>query len=194
MDELLRMFDALARLETASAASPPGDAGDRDDAEPSTAELADERPFAPIEQLRLHARALEEACRIQRAYLRWIEGPREPSDAGNEHDRLTALLIRIRHLFLRHPLAAQEAFGALMAEGRQFAQTPEGQRWQRRLTGSTLVRRGRRIWDVLSIRMFEDEAATVVPSSFVDALFHSVRTPELEQLLLRVQGVSTPRE
>lgn len=199
MDELIQLFSALAQLETAASetTAAPGPT----DSIPSSAKTRPRSEHADpsrstLRHAQTHARFLEETSRLQRAYLRLLSGPPsreretpdDPASAPSTRE-LEALLRRLRLLILRHPVAAQEAYAALLEEGRRFAGTERGLIWKRRLAGSQLLQRARRLLDVVSMRLLEDDPDVVVPTSYVDAIAQTLDAPELEQLLLRVQGV-----
>lgn len=97
-----------------------------------------------------------------------------------------AVLRCLQHVLLRHPVAAQAAFAALVAEGRRFAGTPAGADWQRRLTGSALLRRLRAPWDAATLWMLEDGTPDVLPSAYVDALCSVAQSDVLEETVQRL--------
>lgn len=147
--------------------------------------------------LRSQVLVFEELRRIQHLVTERLvstvaqQGPgtaREPAE-----DELTLVLRRLRGVLLQYPLASQAAFSALVAEGRRFAATPEGAEWKAALAGSDLVRNGRQVWDALALNLVEEEPSTVVPSTYLEALFQAAALPELEALLRRLRG-SVPGE
>jgi len=89
-------------------------------------------------------------------------------------------------MLLQHPVAAQAVFAALVAEGRRFATTPEGKQWKEALAGSELVRNGRQLWEALSLNLLEEEESTVVPTTYLEAVFRAASSPELEQVIRRL--------
>lgn len=103
-------------------------------------------------------------------------------------DEAGRLLLALQRAMLKHPVASQALFAALVAEGRAFAGTAEGQAWRRRLAASPLIRRGRMVWDETSLRLLEDDPATVIPSAFVDAFVHAALMDGLEPFLSRLFG------
>jgi hypothetical protein len=96
------------------------------------------------------------------------------------------LLRRLQLTILRHPVAAQAAFAALIAEGRRFARTTAGAAWQRSLTRSPLLRRARAPWDAATLWMLEDGTPNVLPSGFVDALCTVAQGVDLEAVVDRL--------
>ncbi|WP_437994900.1 hypothetical protein WMF26_26125 [Sorangium sp. So ce185] len=101
-------------------------------------------------------------------------------------DELAVVLRTAQQLLLRYPAAAQALFRAFAAEGRAFAQTPEGQRWREELSGSELIRRGRVVWEVGTLNLLEEDADTMLPSKLLDAIVHTAGVDALEPLLSRL--------
>lgn len=101
-------------------------------------------------------------------------------------DELEALLTQLQIAIVSHPIAAQALFRALVAEGRAFAATQEGRRWAALLADSPLVQRGRMVWDVTTLRMLDDDPATVLPSTLMDAFVRTTALETLEPFLSRL--------
>lgn len=97
-----------------------------------------------------------------------------------------AILRRLQGVLLAHPVAAQAAFSALIAEGRRFAATAGGRRWQERLARSPLLRRVRTPFDAATLWMLDEGAPDVLPSGYVDALCAVARTSEVEDAVARL--------
>ncbi len=117
----------------------------------------------------------------------------EPRDSGlprlrlrESGDEVTEVLRKLQAAVLKHPVAAQAIFSALVAEGRRFAETDPGRRWKRRLARSELLQRARLAWEVTTLWMLEEDPPGVLPSAYLDALFMSASNPELESLLDRL--------
>lgn len=102
------------------------------------------------------------------------------------HDDLDALLLALQRAVITHPVAAQALFQALMAEGRRYARTPEGAAWARRLERSELVERTRIVWDVITLRVLEDDPDVVLPSALLDVLVQVAGRNDLEPFLSRL--------
>lgn len=145
---------------------------------------------SPFEVARLQSMLYEESKRAQDLLLRYLVGASEGAPAGGDGGDLVHLLRRVQLAILAHPVAAQAAFAALMAEGRRFAATPEGAEWMAALAGSELAREGRRLWDALSMNLLEDDPATIVPSAYLEALLRAPSTPDLEALLSQLSGLT----
>ncbi|WP_437805113.1 hypothetical protein [Sorangium sp. So ce1078] len=101
-------------------------------------------------------------------------------------DELTVVLRTAQQLLLRYPAAAQALFRAFVAEGRVFAQTPEGRRWREELSNSELIRRGRVVWEVGTLNLLEEDADTLLPSKLLDAIVYTAGVDALEPLLSRL--------
>ena len=101
-------------------------------------------------------------------------------------DELQRLLHEAQYVLLKHPVAAQAAFSALVAEGRRYAGTDPGRRWQARLRDSDLIRRGRVVWEVVTLKMLEEHPPNVLPTTYLDAMVQATASPELEPLLARL--------
>lgn len=100
-------------------------------------------------------------------------------------DELSRLLIELRWLIIKHPIAARAAFRSLVAEGRRFAATDEGAPWRHRLEGSPLIRRGRTVWELATLNMLDEDAARPLPTQLIDAFCHAAARSDLEQALAR---------
>jgi hypothetical protein len=84
------------------------------------------------------------------------------------------------------PLAARAAVRAFAAEGRRFAETPEGQRCKEALEGTELMRRGRLVWEGLSLNLLEESEPTVLPSALLESVLAAAASDRLEALLSRL--------
>jgi len=100
-------------------------------------------------------------------------------------DELSRLLVELGWLTLRHPAAARSAVRALIAEGRRFAATEEGQKWRDRIAGSELVRRVQLIWDIGTWGALDSEDEHLLPSQIVDAFCRESARRDLETALAR---------
>jgi hypothetical protein len=147
-----------------------------------------------FDALRLQALVFEELRRIQTLVLAQRPPPAPgpgaapPPEPTPEATAQLALLRRLQGLLLEHPVAAQAAFSALLAEGRRFAATPEGAVWKRVLADSDWVRNGRLLWDVVSLNLLEETPSGALPSAYLEALFRAAETPDLEGLMRSLLG------
>ena len=101
-------------------------------------------------------------------------------------DDLSALLRWGQLLLIQYPVAAQALFHSFVAEGRAFAETAEGRRWQEELAGSELIRRGRVVWEVGTLNLLEEDPDAVVPSKLLDAIVQAAGVDALEPFLSRL--------
>ncbi len=101
------------------------------------------------------------------------------------HDDNT--LLRLLHFFqrllVRNPQAARAILQALVAEGRRFAGTPDGQRWKKSLSTSALVQHGRLIWQAYGLDSLLDSEPVLVPSDWLDYLIDGIEKADLETIL-----------
>src|SRR5580692_407187 len=118
-------------------------------AAPPPARAAQPSPPPLFDLIRLQAMIYEESRRIHDLLFDRLIAPAlrpaEDAEEGPAPDtELSAILRRAQLVLLKHPVAAQAAYAALIAEGRRFAATPEGAEWAAALAGSEELRRGRR--------------------------------------------------
>jgi hypothetical protein len=104
----------------------------------------------------------------------------------DDDESLTTLLSSLRDAMLRHPIAVQGAFAALVAEGKRFAETDEGRALKDRLARSDLLERLRIVWDSVTMTSFVEQPCDTLPSFFVDAALRAASEPGLEPLLSRI--------
>jgi len=122
--------------------------------------------------------------------------PQPPTEAADDYwddlpvlrlptpeDAITQLLRDASSLVLKYPVTAQSIFSGLVAEGRRFASSPEGQAWRDALAGSEFVRRGRAVWEDSVLNMLEDRSDTILPTAIVDALVQALSRVDLPQRL-----------
>jgi hypothetical protein len=144
-------------------------------------------PMTPagLDPLRVRSFIWEELHRIHRLLLQGtlasVSGaaPVNPIGAPAQSGEVAALVQRARLLLLQHPIAAQAAFSALVAEGRRFAATQEGRAWATALAASPLMRHASELWGALGLDMLEEDPNTVLPSAWLDALLRSAESPNL---------------
>ena len=109
------------------------------------------------------------------------------------NDPLIELLHRASLLLLKHPVAAQAAFAALVAEGRRFAETPEGRRWKAALADSELARRGHALWEGSLLKVLEEQADAPLPTAILEAIVQAASRRDTTALLQRVSGYEAAR-
>jgi hypothetical protein len=166
-----------------------------------------------FDQLRALALIHEERQRIRELLIALSGGPRpadlDPADepaanaepepqpepaASSEVDELLALLEQARVFLLRHPIASQAVFTALVAEGRRFAATDRGSAWAQTLARAPAMTRAREVWEATSLNLLTADEQAVLPSTWVEALLRAVELPELDRLLTRLHvGMEAPK-
>jgi hypothetical protein len=90
------------------------------------------------------------------------------------HDLESSALRVLRSLqlaLLKHPVACQAAFNALLAEGRAFGATREGAEQRAKLERSQLLHRARLAFDFSTLSLLEQDAPDIMPSAYVDVFF-----------------------
>ena len=100
-------------------------------------------------------------------------------------DELAHVLLEAQKLLLVHPIAAQSAFAALIAEGRAFAETPEGADWKVRLENSELVARVATLWENVTFNVLEEEG-TLLPTRLLDVIVMAAGIAPLDGFLARL--------
>ncbi len=93
------------------------------------------------------------------------------------------VLRSLQALALEHPVAAQAAFSALVAEGRAFADSEAGREWKERLSRSSLLHRARLVFETATLWMLDDEPTGPLPSAYLDAVFMSAGSESMEPML-----------
>lgn len=160
-----------------------------------------------FDQLRALALIHEERQRIRELLIALAGGPapqghaepspepeptppaaRESQPASPELDELLGLLEQARVFVLRHPIASQAMFGALVAEGRRYASSEAGAAWARTLAASPAMLRAREVWEATSLNLLTADPDARLPSTWVEALLRAVELPELERLLARLHA------
>ena len=99
---------------------------------------------------------------------------------------LVAVLEHARRALFAHPIAAQAAFSALVAEGREFSKTREGAIWQERLLNSGMIEKAETIWEGVALNVLEDDETTVVPSLILDALVKLLHERAVDAVLTKL--------
>lgn len=95
-----------------------------------------------------------------------------PGGAGRPAEgQLVEFLTDMRRSLLTHPTAARAIVGFLVAEGRRYAETPEGQRTYSAMTRSPDVETLRTIWEKVTLNLLDDEDDDgPVPEAWVELI------------------------
>lgn len=105
---------------------------------------------------------------------------------SDQSESILELLRELQRAVLVHPEAARATFSALVEEGRAFAQTEQGRRWQERVLGSELLERALIVWQNATLWLGEQDHDGATPSAVIDALAAAARSPERDLLLERL--------
>jgi hypothetical protein len=92
----------------------------------------------------------------------------------------------LQRALLKHPVAFQAAFSGLIAEGKLFEKTPEGQKLKTRLAGSAFVQQLRYVFELTTLSMLEREPPDILPSAYLDTLFMLAGSDRSDDLLDRL--------
>jgi hypothetical protein len=91
---------------------------------------------------------------------------------------IDAALAMLQRAIVKHPLAAQAIYNALVREGRAFGETDEGRALRERLVRSETTARLQTAWQILTFGMLEADATpgslpSVLVEAFVQAVFRT---------------------
>jgi hypothetical protein len=107
-----------------------------------------------------------------------------------------ALLRAARGFLLQHPWAARALLRGLVAEGRRFGQTAEGGAMRAEVARSELMRRGRVLWEGVTLGVYDDEGhdeAGALPSALLDGVARAAVMEGLEGVLSRLAAEEVER-
>jgi hypothetical protein len=117
-----------------------------------------------------------------------------PTIELHDFDEATLQVLRaLQTALLKHPIACQAAFNALVAEGAKFAATPEGREWNAKLENSTLIHQLRYVFDLTTFSLLERESPDILPSAYIDTLFMLSGADRSDHLLDRLFRELEPR-
>jgi hypothetical protein len=110
---------------------------------------------------------------IERETPRLLPAP--PDDACGPERTVFDLLLGVRRAVLCNPAAARGLHDLLVAEGRRYADTPEGARLRDGLVASEAVENLRRVWETVSLNVLDGPAApSAAPDAWADLLADAV--------------------
>jgi len=104
----------------------------------------------------------------------------------DDEGAIVDLLRDVQRAVLTHPEAARSLFGALVREGRLFAQTAEGRRWKVEVERSALLERALLVWQSATMWMLEEQEEGATPSALIDAVASAATSPGRDGLLDRL--------
>jgi hypothetical protein len=100
------------------------------------------------------------------------------------------VLRSLQRMLLKHPVAAQALFAALVAEGRRFARTAEGKAMQSKLEHSPLVQQASHVLDMSTLSLLEENPVDFLPSNYLDVLFMLAGDPDSDRILSELFGAA----
>ena len=100
-----------------------------------------------------------------------------------ENDLLLRILRQLRIWIWRNPIAGRSLVQSFVAEGRRFAKTSEGRNWQKRLSGSATVQRGRLLWQAYGLDKLVEGEPKLIPSEWLELLTEALAQADLEETL-----------
>jgi len=96
------------------------------------------------------------------------------------------VLSALQRMILKHPIAFQAAFSALIAEGKSYEKTPEGRDAKARLENSPLVHQLQYVLDLTTFSLLERAPPDILPSAYIDTLFMLSASDHSDTLLDRL--------
>ena len=155
---------------------------------PEIAPIAKRQNQTGYERARGVLMGLDAAVRLQNALVTALLAgapQREPVEDPAQEAMLRSLE-GLQRLLLQHPAAVQALYAGLVAQGRAWAQTPEGQRQYTALAASEHVRRARKIWETTTLNALEAQPVGALPSAYLDALVAGAGQIDAETLMSRL--------
>jgi hypothetical protein len=110
---------------------------------------------------------------------------RDERDTDAQEDVVSALYW-MRDSIYRYPMVVQAVFSFLVAEGRRFAETEEGEQLRNRLMRSPSSASARMIWELLTTHAFVEKPVHALPSAFIERFVRLVATRGIEPLISRI--------
>jgi hypothetical protein len=102
---------------------------------------------------------------------------------AGDRETIAVLLERISRLVAENRQLVSTIAGAFIAEGRAFAETPEGRRCRAAIESSELLPRARFVWEAFGLREARPSPDTPLPSQWIGALVAASASPKLELVL-----------
>jgi hypothetical protein len=103
-----------------------------------------------------------------------------PED-GDGDDELAGVITSMQRGLLKHPVAAQAAYRALVAEGRRFEATEEGRQWRARLEASPELSRLRSLWEAGTFNVLQADEEAPLPGALIDLIAQLASRADLEE-------------
>lgn len=110
--------------------------------------------------------------------------PAPPDTVDGAERAMFELLNGARRAVLGSPAAARDLHDLLVAEGRRYAETPEGARLRDALAASPAVENLRRVWETVSLNVLDGPRAEAVPAAWAELLADAVIGHGLDDAVL----------
>lgn len=111
--------------------------------------------------------------------------PPRPDDLPPEISDLANVMERARLAMLQNPAGARALVKVLIAEGRRYVETPQGQVWESHINASPHLRYLRDLWEAVSLDLLDDiDETDPVPTAWIDLLSDALTSrPDIEALI-----------
>ncbi|MDH6198746.1 hypothetical protein M2272_005406 [Mycobacterium frederiksbergense] len=120
---------------------------------------------------------------IERQAPRLLPAP--PEEATGTERTMFELLLGARRAVLGNPVTARGVHDLLIAEGRRYAQTPDGARLRDALAASDAVENLRRIWETVSLNVLDGPARpNTAPDAWAELLADAIVGHGLDDSIL----------
>jgi hypothetical protein len=143
---------------------------------------------------------LVELDRVRGLVLQQLEQHTErllppPSESDDDAQRaLHELLLTARRAVLGHPTAARAVRDLLIAQGRRYAETPDGTALRDALVSSEAVATLRRVWETVSLGAVDGPAtAAGVPDAWAELLVDVIAGNALDETVTARLRSAGPR-
>jgi hypothetical protein len=134
---------------------------------------------------------LAELERIRGLTLDFLEGsapqllPAPPAEADGAERTVFELLLAARRAVIGNPIAARSVHDLLVAEGRRYANTPDGAQLRDALVASAAVENLRRVWETVSLNVLDGPASpNAAPDGWAELLADAIITHGLDDSIL----------
>ena len=99
---------------------------------------------------------------------------------------LLGMLRAGQELLLRNPSLVAALVQSLVAEGRQFSSTPQGERWMQKLEDSDLIQRGRMVWQACGLDNLLQQSPGQLPTDWLNHVVEALQSADLENTLTQL--------
>lgn len=122
-------------------------------------------------------------AQLQQSAHRLIPAP--SATEGGAETALHDLLVDAQRAVLGNPVAARGVWDLLVAQGKRYAQTPEGARLRDALLASDAVDQLRRVWEAVSLNALDGPAGpSGVPDAWAELLVDAATGARIDESVL----------